>query len=122
VSDESGRDEIYLQPFPGPGGKVPVSTEGGVAPAWSPTGRELFYLSGDGMMSVVVTTGTVGAPTFLFEKPDIGSSTRVTGEANYDVTADGERFLMVVSGDTSTQLNVVLNWFDELERLVPSDR
>lgn len=122
VSDESGRDEIYLQPFPGPGGKVPVSTEGGVAPAWSPTGRELFHLSGDSMMSVVVTTGTVGAPKFLFEKHDIRRSTRITGVANYDVSADGERFLMVVSGNASTQLNVVLNWFDELERLVPADR
>ena len=122
VSDESGRDELYLQPFPGPGGKVPVSIEGGVAPAWSPTGRELFYLSDDSMMSVVVTTGTVGAPKFLFERPDIKRSTRITGEANYDVSADGERFLMVVSGDRSSQLHVVLNWFDELERLVPSVR
>ena len=75
VSDESGRDEIYMRPFPGPGGKVLVSTEGGVAPAWSPTGRELFYQSGDAMMSVVVTTGTVGAPKFLFEKPGIRSAT-----------------------------------------------
>ena len=121
MSDESGRDEIYMQPFPGPGGKVPVSTEGGVAPAWSPTGRELFYQSGDRMMSVTVTNGTVGTPKFLFEKPGTRSA-RIADVANYDVTADGERFLMVVSGGTSMQLHVVLNWFDELERLVPSDR
>ena len=57
----------------------------------------------------------------LFEKPEM-RSLRLGGVANYDVTANGERFLMVVSGDTSTELHVVLNWFDELERLVPSDR
>ncbi len=121
VSDESGRDEIYMQPFPGPGGKLAVSTDGGNAPAWSPTGRELFYKNGDSMMSVVVTAGSVGAPQFLFANPDTQIS-RLTGVANYDVGADGERFLMVVAGDTSMQLNVVLNWFDELERLVPADR
>ena len=69
------------------------------------------------MMSVMVTAGIVGAPEFLFEKPELRGM-GVFG-TNYDVSADGERFLMVVSGATSTQLHVVLNWFNELERLVP---
>ena len=110
-----------MQPFPGPGGKVAVSTEGGVTPAWSPTGGELFYRSGNSMMSVAVTPGTIETPQLLFERSQIRDAS-LTGVANYDVTANGERFLMVVSGNTSTELHVVLNWFDELERLVPSDR
>ena len=121
VSDESGRDEIYLQPFPGPGPKVTVSTGGGTAPAWSPTGRELFYLNGTAMMSVPVAGGSVGAPQFLFDNPQIKAASLITSVANYDVSTDGERFLMVVSNDTSMQLNVVLHWFDELKRLVPSE-
>ena len=80
-----------------------------------------FYRSGNSMMSVAVTTGTIETPQLLFERSQIRDAS-LTGVANYDVTSDGERFLMVVSGDASTQLHVVLNWFDELERLVPSAR
>jgi Tol biopolymer transport system component len=66
VSDEAGRSEVYVQPFPGTGGKRQVSTEGGSEPAWNPNGKELFYRSGDAMMAVDVTT----KPTFVLGNPE----------------------------------------------------
>jgi hypothetical protein len=72
ISDESGRDEIYVQPYPGPGGKWEISTEGGTEPVWNPNGQELFYRSGDKMMAVDVTTQlgfAAGKPRMLFEGP-----------------------------------------------------
>jgi Tol biopolymer transport system component len=81
VSNESGRDEVYVQPYPGPGGRQQISIDGGATPAWSRNGKELFYLSptgdiervaADRMMVVDVTTGprfSVGTPRMLFETP-----------------------------------------------------
>jgi Tol biopolymer transport system component len=65
ISDESGRYEIYVQPYPGPGGKWQISTEGGAEPMWNPNGRELFYCSGDKMMAVDIAT----QPSFSAGKP-----------------------------------------------------
>ena len=123
ISDESGRYEIYVQPYPGPGGKWQISTEGGTEPAWNPNGRELFYRSGDKMMAVDITTQpgfAAGKPRMLFEgryRP-----TPVTSP-NYDVSSDGQRFLMLKPSEQAqaapTQINVVLNWFEELKRRVP---
>ncbi len=122
VSDESGRDEVYMQPFPGPGGKRQISTEGGREPVWARNGRELFYRQGDELMAVEITLEpfTAGKPTMLFE----GRYDRsyVAG-ANYDVTPDGQRFVFIKSSAEElavTQLNVVLNWFEEL-KAVTSD-
>ena len=72
ISDESGRYEIYVQPYPGPGGKWQISTEGGTEPVWNPNGRELFYRSGDKMMAVDIATQpgfAAGKPRMLFEGP-----------------------------------------------------
>ena len=74
VSDESGRDEIYVQPYPGPGGKKQISAEGGTEPVWNPNGRELFYRSGNKMMAVDTSSDTslgftAGTPRMLFELP-----------------------------------------------------
>ncbi len=69
-SDESGRDEVYVVPFPGPGCKWQISTDGGAQPMWGPGGGELFYTSGDRMMVVSVSTGQTfepGSPRVLFE-------------------------------------------------------
>ena len=82
VSDESGRPEIYVQPFPGPGGKWQISTDGGIEPAWNPNGRELFYRIGDRMMAVPITTTPAfctGRPTMLFERPYMSSTFPLTG-------------------------------------------
>jgi Tol biopolymer transport system component len=124
VSDESGRPEIYVQPYPGPGGKWQVSTDGGTEPAWNRNGRELFYRSGNKMMAVETMTSpsfSAGKPRVLFEGeyavteyPQLGS--------DYDVSADGQRFLMVKETArtvSNEQINVVLNWLEELKRRVP---
>jgi len=124
ISNESGRFEIYVQPYPGPGGKWQISTEGGTEPAWNPNGRELFYRSGDRMMAVDIATQpgfAAGKPRMLFEGPY--EPAPITNP-NYDVSPDGQRFLMLkpVEGEQAvpTQINVVLNWFEELKRRVPT--
>jgi serine/threonine protein kinase/Tol biopolymer transport system component len=117
-SIETGRSEIYVRAYPGPGGKTTISTEGGgLTPRWSRSG-ELFYLSGGKLMAVAVQT----APAFHAGKPKVlFQNTYANG---YDVTSDGKRFLMVKSNGLPPparpeQLNVVMNWFEELRRRVP---
>jgi Tol biopolymer transport system component len=126
ISNESGRYEVYVQPYPGPGGKWLISTEGGTEPAWNSSGRELFYRSGDKMMAVDIATHpsfTAGKPRVLFQgryEPTPGTT------PNYDVSPDGQRFLMLKpdeqEGSAPTQINVVLNWFEELKRRVPAGK
>jgi Tol biopolymer transport system component len=116
-SNESGRPEVYVQEFPGPGGKVQVSSQGGSAPVWARKSRELFYLSGDKMMAVDITA----APVFEAATPRVLFEGRYNRPAlrNFDVTEDGQRFVMVKSGGTAppvTQLNVVLNWHGDVMR------
>ncbi len=122
-SDESGRYEVYVQPYPGPGGKWQISTEGGNEPLWARNGGELFYRNGEQLMAVDITTQpgfSAGTPHLLFEgqyhfQPGASLS-------NYDVTPDGQRFIMIKSdAQEARQINVVLNWFEELKRLVPTN-
>jgi len=122
VSNESGRDEIYVKPYPGPGGKWPISTEGGTEPRWSADGRELFYRLEDKMMVVEVQSEpafTSGRPQLVFEVPYLPDP---FGTSNYDISPDGQRFLMLIedTAQAQGQINVVLNWFEELKRLVPT--
>jgi serine/threonine-protein kinase len=122
-SDESGRWEVYVRPYPGPGGKVQISTEGGVEPVWARNGRELFYRNGDKMMAVAVET----KPTFAAAKPKLLFERHYEASpqsflANYDVSPDGQRFLMIKASEqeqAATQINVVQNGFEELKRRVP---
>jgi eukaryotic-like serine/threonine-protein kinase len=118
VSDESGGPEIYVQPYPGPGGKWQISTGGGTEPIWSPNGRELFYRSGTRMMAVDVTTQPAfspGKPRMLFDRQYM--STQFPGTfPRYDVSPDGQRFLMVKQSEAlPTQIDVVQNWISELK-------
>ena len=124
-STESGRSEIHLMSYPGPGGKVQISTDGGTEPLWNRNGRELFYRGGNRMMAVDITTQpnfAAGKPRVLFEGQYEAS---LVSDANYDVSPDGQRFLMLKGSQTEetapTQINVVLNWFEELKRLVPTN-
>jgi serine/threonine-protein kinase len=128
VSDESGRFEVYVQPYPGPDGKWQVSKDGGTEPVWNPNGKELFYRSGDKMMAVEITTQpsfSLSNPRMLFEGPYEPAAVPVS---NYDVSPDGQRFLMFKPSEqeltqaASTQINVVLNWFEELKQKVPSGK
>jgi eukaryotic-like serine/threonine-protein kinase len=114
-NESGGRFEIYVQPFPGPGGKFQVSNGGGLRPRWSRDGRQLFFRAGGQVMAAPIEPG----PTFA------SGTARVLFEGQfappYDVTADG-RFLMVrdeQQGD-ATQLRFVLNWFTELQQRVPT--
>jgi eukaryotic-like serine/threonine-protein kinase len=125
ISNESGRYEVYVQPYPGPGGKWQISTEGGTEPAWNPSGRELFYRSGDRMMAVDVST----RPSFTVGKPHVLFAGRYEPSpatfSNYDVSPDGRRFLMLKPSETEqayTQINLVLNWLEDLKRRVPTNR
>ena len=125
ISNESGRYEIYVQAYPGPGGKYQISTEGGTEPAWNPKGRELFYRSGDKMMAVDIATQpgfTAGKPRILFQGPYEVAPVEID---NYDVSPDGQRFLMLKPAEQAqslTQINVVLNWFEELKQKVPTGK
>jgi Tol biopolymer transport system component len=122
TSDESGRFEVYVTPFPGPGEKYPISIGGGSEPVWDRRGRELFFRNGDQMMVVEVKT----QPTFNAGRPRLqftGSFLRVPNRINYDVSPDGETFVMVDASEengAATQVNVLLNWFEEVKRLVPT--
>jgi eukaryotic-like serine/threonine-protein kinase len=125
ISNESGRYEIYVQPYPGPGGKWQISTEGGTEPVWNRNGRELFYRSDDKMMAVEIATQpgfAAGTPRMLFEGRYAPAPFPT---ANYDVSPDGQRFLMVKPSEqeaATTQINVVLNWFEELKQKVPTGK
>jgi Tol biopolymer transport system component len=121
TADDTGRQEIYVASFPDAGPKMTISTDGGTLPRWSRNGRELFYRSGDKMMAVeiqTVPTFRAGRPKVLFE----GSY------RSYDVSADGQRFLMVKppaalqSPPTSDQVTIVFNWFEELRRRAPGGK
>jgi len=124
-SNESGRTEIYVQPYPGPGGKWQISNDGGAEPMWNPNGRELFYRNGNKMMAVDVSvqpTFTPGNPRVLFEGQYLPTGAALP---YYSVTPDGQRFLMVKASEqeqAATQINIVLNWFEELKRRAPASK
>ncbi len=112
ASDVSGRYEVYVQSFPGGGGKRQVSTGGGSSPRWRRDGRELFYYAADGkLMAAAVKNGEsfeTGAAVSLFEF----RAGTLQGLAPYAVTADGQRFLInaMVETEPNAPLTVVVNW------------
>ena len=127
VSDESGEDEIYVDRFPDLGKRVTVSVEGGREPLWSPKGDELFYRQEDRMMAVSVQTTPrfrPSRPRELFRGPFLSPATIGGITRTYDVAPDGEHFLMLEmgGGGGELELRVVLNWFEELKRLVPTEK
>jgi hypothetical protein len=125
-SNESGRPEAYIQPWPGPGPKIQISVEGGLDPIWSARGNEIFYRQGDGMMVVPVSMSGAGVragrPRLLWEghySYGLSSSCGQPGmsSANYDVTGDGQRFVMIKDDHqdvSSSTLVIVVNWAREL--------
>jgi eukaryotic-like serine/threonine-protein kinase len=127
-SNESGKAQVYVQAFPGPGPKTQVSSDGGTDPVWKRTGGELYFRNGDEMMVVAVSTAptfTAGRPQRLWEghfSHGMSTSCGPPGatSSNYDVTAAGRRFLMIKDeapdSAVSKQIVVVLGWADELSR------
>jgi serine/threonine-protein kinase len=121
-SEESGRPEIYMQPFSGRGGRAQISINGGSNPGWAPTGRELFYLEAGKFMAVPIETKPIlraGMPRALFESVYLDSG------HFYDPSADAQKFVFIVPNEqqaATKQINVVLNWFEELKRRVPTGK
>jgi Tol biopolymer transport system component len=114
VSDESGRNEVYVRPFPGPGGRWQVSKDGGNEPRWSHTGREIFFRAGQGVMSAAVLAGATFAPG---EVRELFRTTAPPGlvYTTYDVSRDGQTFYLVQPLRANDQTVVVLlNWFENL--------
>jgi Tol biopolymer transport system component len=108
ASDETGRYEVYVQPYPSGVNRVQVSSVGGFQPRWSRDGRELFYVTGDAIMGVDVRAdGSVGVPRRLVDRAPYFIRFQ-----SYDVSPDGKRFLMIRrdEGSVPRQLNVIVNW------------
>jgi len=127
VSDESGRREVYLQRFPQGGAKQQVSVSGGAEPVWARDGRALFFREGTAMMSVSLADGNsaedqrLGMPEALFEGPYLHSWSNAF-TPNYDVSPDGHFVVLAPDPTHPQEIVVVLNWFSELKRLVPSEQ
>jgi len=125
VSNQPGEDRVQVQAFPDGGTIHSVSTGPGSEVVWSRDGRELFYRNGDQMWVVAVETEsgfTAGRPELLFEAPYARLFSANAGYANYDVSLDGQQFLMVQQSgivDGISPLIVVEHWTEELKRLVP---
>jgi len=124
MSDESGRTEIYVRPFPEVNnGKWQVSSNGGDSPLWSRNGRELFYRSGDSVMAIAIQTEPVfklGNSETLFRGQYLSFS--FWAGHTWDISPDGKRFLMIKhsgSAEIPRNINVVVNWFEELKQRVP---
>jgi len=121
-SDREDAEEIYVVSYPELVTKK-ISTSGGHNPVWSKDGKELFYRVGNRMMTVNIETEPelkVADPELLFDGRLLATD---SWGSNYDVSSDGQRFLMVEEDEeqpSANQLVVVLNWFEELERLVPT--
>jgi eukaryotic-like serine/threonine-protein kinase len=121
TSDESGRPEIHVRPFPNiDEGKWVVSAGGGDSAVWSPTGREVFYMNGAALMAVGVDTT---ASEFVAGKPDLlFTGPFETGSPRFDISPDGAYFVMIEADPDArpTRIHVVLNWSEELRHLTSS--
>ncbi|MEE9231600.1 MAG: protein kinase, partial [Acidobacteriota bacterium] len=119
ASDETGSGEVYVRPFPGPGGKWQMSAAGGANPVWALNGQELFYHARNAMMVVALET----EPRFKAAKPRVLFTRLIDEFAGYAVAPDGQRFLMVDRTKAEARpdrIHIVQNWFEELNRLVPT--
>ena len=129
MSNESGSYEVYVRPFPGPGGKWQISTGGGLYPLWSRDGKELFYRTEDSKIAVV--TYTASADSFHADKPQLWSPGQFTerglGFHNFDLHPDGKRFAVLKAPGTEqaptvNKVSFIFNFFDELRRRVPAGK
>ncbi len=120
ASNESGRFQVYVRPFDDSQRRFAVSSDGGSYAAWRRDGKELFYRNGNKMMAVSVTPKgselTLSPPRVLFDRRYTFETSTI---ANYDISLDGTRFLMVKDEVGAGRINIVLNWFEELKRLAP---
>jgi serine/threonine protein kinase/tetratricopeptide (TPR) repeat protein len=119
-SHETGTWEVYVMPFPGPGRKIPISTQGGYAPIWDPYRNKIYYRNGNEMWSVdyqLTPAFEPAPPKFLFEGVFAGG---IDYEDAYDIAEDG-RFIMIEKEiQEDSEIRIVENWFEELKRLAPA--
>jgi Tol biopolymer transport system component len=118
---DSGRSEVYVRPFPGPGGRTQVSTRGGIQPRWRGDGREIFFLNEEGDLEAVEVklspSGADPGTSKVLFRPPLTERARSAGLRDYAVTRDGQRFLFLVpAGDSKHALTVVLDWAAGLGR------
>jgi serine/threonine-protein kinase len=136
-SNDTGRTEVYVQPYPGPGARVRVSIAGGESPAWHPNGHELFFVSlpdGAGKRRMMVARFDPGSPTSvgtaqsLFELAGRELAFLGSPYLSYDVAADGQRFYVIQQQPTPpappvvNHINLIENWLEELKAKVPPAR
>ena len=123
-SNDSGTGEVYVRPFPGPGGKWQISMGGGSSPLWSRDGRELIFETLDGR--VMAASYSVKGDSFAAGKPRVWSERLLYagGAPVYDLAPDGKRLAAVLASDQAgvepTHLTFLLNFFDELRRRAPA--
>jgi hypothetical protein len=120
VSDETGRSEIYVRTFPDGESRWPVTTTGGTEPLWSRSGDELFYRAGNEILVVPIETDstfTFGNPQAVISGPYVPNPMHT----NYDIHPDGQRFVMVRSGEGETRMIVAVNWLEALRGAVQND-
>ncbi len=122
--------DIYVEPFPPTGARHRISQDGGLYPLWSPEGSELFYRPSAGVTRITLrSVDIVTEPAFAFSNEKtlpVEGFNVVIGYRDYDMSPDGERLLMVFPADqpdsgepARLQINIVLNWFEELKERVP---
>ena len=134
-SNESGRLEVYVRPYPPGGGRWQVSDGGGAYARWSRSGRELFYRTDTGIMSAPIEvagdTLRVGKPSIVFQGAFRGGTNGISiggaSFADYDVTPDGQRFVMFPAGAGAGRpehphVTLVTGWFEQLAKLLPAGR
>jgi hypothetical protein len=127
-SFESGAGEVYVRPFPGPGGKWQISTAGGAYPTWAQNGKELFYQTADNR--IMAASYKVEGDSFRAEKPQLWSEGQFTdraGNRNFDLHPDGQRFAVLKAPESQAEAKLdkvtfILNFSDELRRIAPAPK
>ena len=122
MSDESGQMQVYVRPSDAER-RWQVSTEGGTSPLWNRNGRELFYRNGNKILAVAIAPGTeltLSPPKVLTDHAYTYGVTITI--PNYDVTSDGQRFVVIQNECGAGRLAMVLNWFDDLKHLAAGGR
>jgi serine/threonine-protein kinase len=124
VSDETGRDEVFIRPSDVNGGRRRLSSDGGIGPMWAPNGREIYFLRGDQLAVVALDAqrNPVGRDRILFSMPRFEDLQFDPGYSDFAIMPDGDHFVFSLGTQSSsaTEYAVVLNWFEELKKRRPS--
>jgi len=120
VSNESGRDEVYVQEYPMPGRRIRISIGGGLVPVWAPRSDGLYYLSleGDVFYAPITVEPELGGGT---PEPVLERAVSGLSDAGFDIAPDGQSFVTMKDTQMATgSLDLIVNWFEELKERVPA--